>query len=393
MTISKCEVCNNTNLDPVLDLGNHPLCGDLLKIGCKEICKEYRIEILLCANCLTTHQKYQVPKEVLFHEQTHAIQKHSLDILFIELIQIICWFNPFIYFIRKSIKLNHEFLADQAVLSKGINSSQYQNLLLLFSSNTTTPVLANSINFLLIKKRFTVMKKQKSKSKIWIRSFLLLPLLAVLIYSFSTVQEIEKYNSASIEVTIQNGATKAQITEYNTLAKKYNDEDTSNKRIKKSDMDRLKNLYQLMSDKQKNNAEPFPDFPPYPPSPEKGLEPIRVIMGVNDKDPNVPPPPPQAPQPVKVIKGKNDTETTIPPPPLHVQKVSKAIKDPLKYMEKLADEGARFLFFDGGPHHKNGMDISKEKAVDILKKYKGVSVNVRDENYIYKIVEIRLEGC
>jgi beta-lactamase regulating signal transducer with metallopeptidase domain len=335
----------------------------------------------------------KIPKEVLFHEQTHAIQKHSLDILFIELIQIICWFNPFIYFIRKSIKLNHEFLADQAVLSKGINSSQYQNLLLLFSSNTTTPVLANSINFSLIKKRFTVMKKQKSKRKIWIRSFLLLPLLTVLIYSFSSVQEIEKYNSASIEVTIQNGATKAQITEYNTLAKKYNDEATSNKRIKKSDVERLKNLYQLMSDRQKNNAESFPDFPPYPPSPEKSLEPIRVIMGVNDKDPNVPPPPPKAPQPVKVIKGKNDTEATIPPPPLHVQKISKAIKDPLKYIEKLADEGARFLFFDGGPHHKNGMDISKEKAVDILKKHKGVRVNVRDENYIYKIVEIRLEGC
>ena len=177
------------------------------------------------------------------------------------------------------------------------------------------------------------------------------------------------------------------------LAKKYNDEATSNKRIKKSDVERLKNLYQLMSDRQKNNAESFPDFPPYPPSPEKSLESIRVIMGVNDKDPNVPPPPPKAPQPVKVIKGKNDTEATIPPPPLHVQKISKAIKDPLKYMEKLADEGARFLFFDGGPHHKNGMDISKEKAVDILKKHKGVRVNVRDENYIYKIVEIRLEGC
>ena len=84
------------------------------------------------------------------------------------------------------------------------------------------------------------MKKQKSKRKIWIRSFLLLPLLTILIYSFSTVKEIEKYNSASIEVTTQNGATKAQIIEYNTLAKKYNDEATSKKRIKKLDVERLK---------------------------------------------------------------------------------------------------------------------------------------------------------
>ena len=81
MTISKCEVCNNTNLDPVLDLGNHPLCGDLLKIGCKEICKEYRIEILLCANCLTTHQKYQVPKEILFHYDYHHRSRMTPSVL------------------------------------------------------------------------------------------------------------------------------------------------------------------------------------------------------------------------------------------------------------------------------------------------------------------------
>ena len=81
MTISKCEVCNNTNLDPVLDLGNHPLCGDLLKIGCKEICKEYRIEILLCANCLTTHQKYQVPKEILFHYEYHHRSRMTPSVL------------------------------------------------------------------------------------------------------------------------------------------------------------------------------------------------------------------------------------------------------------------------------------------------------------------------
>ena len=339
------------------------------------------------------YEAMEIPEEVLLHEQTHAIQKHSIDILLIEVFQIIFWFNPFIYLIKNSIKLNHEFLADQAVLSKGIESSHYQNLLLLFSSNTTTPILANSINYSLIKKRFTVMKKQTSKSKIWIRSFLLLPLLAILIFSFSTIEEVERNEVESIETFLQEGATKAQINEYNKLAKYYNELDQSNMRIKKSDVDRLTYLYNLMSDKQRKNAVPFPNFPPLPPAPDKTPEPMRVKKGVNDKDPKAPPPPPKEPKAPKVVKGVNDTGANIPPPPPKEPKAVKPVKDPIENIEKLADEGARFLFFDGGPHHKNGMDISKEKAIEVLKNFNGVTVNVRDENYIYKIVEIRLKGC
>lgn len=339
------------------------------------------------------YEAMEIPEEVLLHEQTHAIQKHSIDILLIEVFQIIFWFNPFIYLIKNSIKLNHEFLADQAVLSKGIESSHYQNLLLLFSSNTATPILANSINYSLIKKRFTVMKKQTSKSKIWIRSFLLLPLLAILIFSFSTIEEVEKNEVESIETFLQEGATKAQINEYNKLAKYYNELDQSNMRIKKSEVDRLAYIYNLMSDKQRKNAVPFPNFPPLPPAPDKAPEPMRVKKGVNDKDPKAPPPPPKEPKAPKVVKGVNDTEANIPPPPPKEPKAVKPVKDPIENIEKLADEGARFLFFDGGPHHKNGMDISKEKAIEVLKNFNGVTVNVRDENYIYKIVEIRLKGC
>ncbi len=140
-------------------------------------------------------QKYdsqEIPSEVILHEQTHAKQKHSFDVLFIELLQIAFWFNPFLYFIKHSIKLNHEFLADQAVLNQGIDSSLYQSILLAFSSDASTPRMANSINYSFIKKRFTVMKTHTSKSRIWTRSLLLLPLLAILIYSFSTKETLNK---------------------------------------------------------------------------------------------------------------------------------------------------------------------------------------------------------
>ncbi|MCF7568295.1 hypothetical protein L3X37_07955 [Sabulilitoribacter arenilitoris] len=138
----------------------------------------------------TKYEHNLIPNEVLLHEQTHAKQKHALDILFLEVLQIVFWFNPLLYFIKKDVKLNHEFLADQAVLKHGINTKNYQNILLAYSSpdsyqDARTNQLANAINYSLIKKRFTVMKTQTSKKVYWLKGILILPILAILIYGFS----------------------------------------------------------------------------------------------------------------------------------------------------------------------------------------------------------------
>ncbi|MCX2679860.1 M56 family metallopeptidase [Galbibacter sp. EGI 63066] len=126
-----------------------------------------------------------IPKEVLIHEQTHVKQHHSADIILLEIAQIIFWFNPLIFFTKRLVKLNHEFLADREVLNCGVHSSAYQQLLLAFSSNATPlTTMASAINYSSLKKRFAIMKKQRSTST-WLKSALLLPLLAVLIYSFS----------------------------------------------------------------------------------------------------------------------------------------------------------------------------------------------------------------
>lgn len=139
----------------------------------------------------TQFENHQIPAEVMLHEETHARQKHSLDVIFIELLQIVFWFNPLFYFIKKSIKLNHEFLADRAVLNAGVETSNYQKILLAFSSpdsyrDDLTPSLAHSIKYLSIKKRFTIMKTHTSKRALWWRSIFLMPLLSMLIYGFST---------------------------------------------------------------------------------------------------------------------------------------------------------------------------------------------------------------
>jgi hypothetical protein len=202
-------------------------------------------------------EKDKIPTEVMLHEEAHARQKHSLDILFVEILQIVFWFNPLFHFIKRSIKLNHEFLADRAVLNAGAETSEYQKIVLAFSSNTEIFSLAHSINYASIKKRFTLMKTHTSKRAIWLRSLLLLPLLSVIIYGFSTKEIVEK--STKTTELIQQKATKAEIAEYNKLAKKYNAIAIENRKIPLEDLKRLETIYKKMSISQRGKAQPFPE--------------------------------------------------------------------------------------------------------------------------------------
>ena len=79
--IDSCEVCGNNRLKPVLDLGKHPLCDDLVPIGESRTCKEYPIEILYCDRCATAHQRYQVPKQELFPQTYHYRSRFTADVL------------------------------------------------------------------------------------------------------------------------------------------------------------------------------------------------------------------------------------------------------------------------------------------------------------------------
>ena len=67
----KCEVCSNLGLVEVLNLGDHPLCDDLIKINSSTVCKEYPIKIMYCDNCCTAFQKYEVSRYELFPKNYH----------------------------------------------------------------------------------------------------------------------------------------------------------------------------------------------------------------------------------------------------------------------------------------------------------------------------------
>jgi hypothetical protein len=81
LEITSCEVCENDALESVLNLGNHPMCDDLLSIGDNQVCNEYPIEILFCKKCNTAHQRFQVLKEDLFPPTYHYRSRFTADVL------------------------------------------------------------------------------------------------------------------------------------------------------------------------------------------------------------------------------------------------------------------------------------------------------------------------
>ena len=129
------------------------------------------------------HGTNKIPAVVLEHEKAHLDQKHSLDILFIESLIVLLWFNPLLYIIRYSMKLNHEFLADRVVLNQGISTTEYQQTLLDHATTSYQQAMANTFTFPIIKKRFHIMKTHTSNTSLVLRSLALVPILALLIIS------------------------------------------------------------------------------------------------------------------------------------------------------------------------------------------------------------------
>ena len=100
---------------------------------------------------------------IFLHEKTHLIQKHSLDLIFVEFIKTISWFNPAIYFYKKAITDNHEFLADEEIINQEFNIKDYQKLILAVVLQVKNLSVINQFNFNNTKQRFIMMTTKKSK--------------------------------------------------------------------------------------------------------------------------------------------------------------------------------------------------------------------------------------
>jgi TonB family protein len=131
-------------------------------------------------------EKGNIEKEIFSHELAHIKQKHSADILFIELITIFAWINPFLYLYRKAIHLNHEFLADEFVVDTFSSTQDYQLLLLDKARQSSVLVLSCSFNYLQTKKRIIMMTKKTSLRIAILKQIALIPVIVATGFLFST---------------------------------------------------------------------------------------------------------------------------------------------------------------------------------------------------------------
>ena len=161
----------------------------------------------------------QVPQEIIAHERSHMRQKHSYDILFVELLKIVFWFNPIFIFYKKAIQLNHEFLADESVIVSLGNIKTYQNVL-LETAALRSVTLANNLNYSLTKKRLQMMKKHTSQRITMLKELALIPLFTVLVILFSDTMAQEQIASMS-KNEFYKGAEIGSVSNGTYISKKY----------------------------------------------------------------------------------------------------------------------------------------------------------------------------
>ena len=122
---------------------------------------------------------------VLEHEKAHARQWHTLDILFLELLKIVFWFNPVLWLYKSAVRENLEYLADHFAIAHAADKKSYQYLMLRQVANQKEYTLSNSFYNSLIKKRIVMLNQNQSKKINALKILVMLPLLGLFLVSFS----------------------------------------------------------------------------------------------------------------------------------------------------------------------------------------------------------------
>jgi len=180
------------------------------------------------------YENGQITEEIIIHEWSHIRQRHFLDIIFMELLIIFFWFNPILYLYRNKIKLNHEFLADNAVIRKNKNIPYYQTLLIRMADQQNSSIITSSLNFSLIKKRLIMMTKTTSKKRAYCRKLALIPVFFAAIGFFTAkiaanvlserLSEVNETTFANDTVIIPGkGVSLEELNEYKEIVNKYYD--------------------------------------------------------------------------------------------------------------------------------------------------------------------------
>ncbi len=146
--------------------------------------------------------KQEEAEKILAHEVKHIRDRHTYDLIYIQIYQIFFWFNPIVYLYEKSLKECHEFIADNAVLTEA-NLKSYNQLIVQSLFKKLNLNLTHNFNQSIIKKRIDMTLKARTHDWMFAKMLLLLPLLSLLLFAFSNNTNSEDsiaYRNAEPEI-------------------------------------------------------------------------------------------------------------------------------------------------------------------------------------------------
>jgi len=137
-------------------------------------------------------------REILIHEMAHIHHRHSIDLLLADICIFFQWFNPGTWLLKQELQNIHEYEADETVINEGVNAKEYQLLLIKKAVGTRLYSMANSFNHSKLKKRITMMLKEKSNPWARLKYLYVLPLAAIAVTAFARPEISEKMEEISV---------------------------------------------------------------------------------------------------------------------------------------------------------------------------------------------------
>ncbi|WP_269224058.1 M56 family metallopeptidase [Flavobacterium sp. IMCC34518] len=174
----------------------------------------------------TDYNNRNIEAELYAHELTHVRQIHTLDVLLIEFLKTIFWFNPIFIFYKKAIQLNHEFLADEFVIRSYENIPFYQSLLVSKANVKQPLLLVSNLTFLATKKRLLMMTKNTTQTKAILKQIALIPVFGAVFYCIS-IKTVARENPSIHLVQTKNSISKNEIQKENLPNKKESLQETN----------------------------------------------------------------------------------------------------------------------------------------------------------------------
>ena len=152
-------------------------------------------------------------REILIHELAHIQNRHSWDLLVVDICIFFQWFNPASWLLKQELQNIHEYEADETVIEKGVDAKQYQLLLIKKAVGTRLYSMANSFNHSKLKKRITMMLKEKSNPWAKLKYLYMLPVAAIAVTAFARPEISETAEEISaVKVNDLTAIVEAKVT-------------------------------------------------------------------------------------------------------------------------------------------------------------------------------------